>query len=90
MEKNTYPWKFIDALKSLSSTVEVKGIRGTLCSFIITTNEKKRAKLDAALRLIAVTKALEAKRRRLSKAFTGPELLRKFHFASISFMATLR
>ena len=69
--------------------VEVKGIRGAVCSFIITANEKKKAELDPAFRLIAVTHALEANRRRLSK-FMGPEVLRKFHFAPLSFMAKLR
>jgi Domain of unknown function (DUF3883) len=69
--------------------VEVKGIRGAICSFMITANEKNKAELDPAFSLVAVTKALEPDRRRLSE-FTGPDLLRKFHFAPISFMARPR
>lgn len=69
--------------------VEVKGISGPDCSFVVTAKEKEKAESDPAFRLVAVTHALRPKRRELSK-FTGPELLRKFRFAPVSFMARLR
>ena len=69
--------------------VEVKGVRGTLRSVVMTKSEKKRAEHDRAFRLIAVTNALDAKTRRLQE-FTGPEFLRQFHLAPIAFVAALR
>lgn len=81
-----------DLLCSRSSVVhhvEVKGIKGPHCSFVVTANEKQTAEADPEFWLIAVTRALDAKRRNLSK-FTGLELLRKFRFAPLSFMARRR
>jgi len=69
--------------------VEVKGISGPTCSFNITANEKRKADVDLAFRLIAVTYALNSKRRELSR-FTGSELLRKFRFVPLSYSARLR
>jgi hypothetical protein len=69
--------------------VEVKGIRGATCNFIITANEKGKAAHIPGFRLIAVTNALRTYRRRLWE-FTAAELLRKFRFEPISYMAKLR
>jgi hypothetical protein len=66
--------------------IEAKGVRGPICSFLITTNVKRTAEIDRAFRLIAVTNALESNRRKLV-TFTGKELLREFDFSPISFMA---
>jgi hypothetical protein len=74
---------------SLVHHVEVKGVGGPDCSFVVTANEREQANRDPVFRLIAVTDTLDAKRRRLWD-FTGRNLLRKFHFAPISFMARLR
>jgi hypothetical protein len=49
----------------------------------------KQANRDPVFRLIGVTDALDANKRRLSD-FTGRNLLRMFRFAPISFMARLR
>lgn len=73
---------------SVVQHVEVKGISGPVCSFPITAKEKKRAEDDPAFRLIAMTNALKANRRELSK-FRGSEFLRKFRFAPTNFMARL-
>ena len=64
-----------------------KGVRGPICSFLITTNEKRTAEIDRAFRFIAVTNALESNRRKLV-TFTGKELLREFDFSPITFRAT--
>jgi hypothetical protein len=69
--------------------VEVKGVRGALHSVLITKNEKRAAEHDRAFRLIAVTNALDAKRRRL-QVFPGPEFVREFRLSPIAFTATLR
>jgi len=74
---------------SIVHHVEVKGIAGTDCSFVVTANEKGKALTDPAFRLIAVTRALEAKRRELLR-FTGSKFLGEFRFAPLSFMATHR
>lgn len=69
--------------------VEVKGVRGSLYCILITKNEKTAAEHDRAFRLIAVTNALDAKRRRL-QVFPGPEFVREFRLSPIAFTATLR
>jgi hypothetical protein len=74
---------------SAAHHVEAKGIRGSICSFAITANEKWTAEVDPAFRLIAVTRALEKRGRRLT-AFTGQQFLREFDFIPISFMAKPR
>ena len=68
---------------------EVKGIRGSICSFVITANEKAIAEVDYAFRLVAVTNALDPKGRRL-RHFTGPEMLDSFEMSAISFVAKPR
>jgi hypothetical protein len=69
--------------------IEAKGVRGSICSFVITTNEKRAAEIDNAFRLVAVTNALESEKRKLV-TFTGKELLREFDFSPISFIARPR
>jgi hypothetical protein len=69
--------------------IEAKGVRGPICSFIITTNEKRMAEIDRHFMLVAVTNALESKKRKLV-TFTGRELLVEFDFSPISFIARQR
>jgi hypothetical protein len=69
--------------------VEVKGIAGAALSFIITASEKEKAAQDSRFRLLAVTSALHSSRRRL-REFTSGQLLRKFRFEPLSFMAKLQ
>jgi len=69
--------------------IETKGIRGAICSFPITANERTTAEIDPAFRLIAVTRALEKSGRKLA-VFTGQQLLKEFDFVPISFMAKPR
>jgi hypothetical protein len=76
-------------LRSDEHHVEVKGVRGTLRSVVVTKSEKNRAERDHAFRLIAVTNALDAKTRR-PQEFAGPEFLRQFHLVPIAFIAALR
>ena len=66
--------------------VEVKGISGTEIKFPITAGELSRAKEDPRFRLYAVTEARErsAKLRR----FSGPQVISKFTFKTISYLAS--
>lgn len=69
--------------------VEVKGVKGADCGFLITNNEKRTARIDPRFRLVAVMHALNARRRKLV-TFSGLELLHRFSFAPVSFVAKLR
>lgn len=75
---------------SLEHHVEVKGISGSGFRFEITAHEKQKAEHDRAFRLVAVTNALNARRRKLSKKFTGPEFLCRFSLTPTRFSAELR
>jgi len=66
--------------------LEVKGIRQTIQSFIITKKEKDTAK-DARFRLCLVTSALTNPE---LIEYTGFELLRNFDFTALAFRSDLR
>jgi hypothetical protein len=74
---------------SIVHHVEVKGIRGSVCAFILTANEKAISEIDRAFRLIVVKNALDPKKRKLV-SFTGPELSNQFDLSAISFIAKPR
>jgi Domain of unknown function (DUF3883) len=88
-EKSGPGYDLLCARGSAVDHVEVKGISGPDCTFVVTANEKEQARRDPLFWLVAVTHALDARRRQLAK-FTGPELLRKFHFVPIRFVARPR
>lgn len=69
--------------------VEVKGVRGSLCSFIVTSNEADAAKADPRFRLCVVTNALRASHRKISR-FPGRALGTVFALQPISFVAKPR
>jgi hypothetical protein len=69
--------------------VEVKGVRGSICQFPITANERQAAEIDRAFRLFALTNALDRQKQRLL-SFTGRRLLQEFEFQPISFMVKRR
>jgi hypothetical protein len=64
--------------------VEVKGIRGSLCSFIITPNELDASRGDPLFRLCAVTNATDTPK---FHWFSGERLLLDFRFEPASFYA---
>lgn len=68
--------------------VEVKGIRSTEQSFIITANEVNKARHDELFVLFVVTEAL-SKSPKLTQ-FTGKDFLNRFDLSAISFRAALR
>jgi hypothetical protein len=88
-EEESLGYDLLCTRRSDEHHVEVKGARGALRAVVITKNEKTAAEQDRAFRLIAVTNALDAKRRRL-QVFPGPEFVRKFRLSPIAFTATLR
>jgi hypothetical protein len=65
--------------------VEVKGIRGGACSFILTNQERGRALTDNDFWVYAVTHAL---RRPKMEIISGNELMRRFKLRPIQWMAT--
>jgi hypothetical protein len=73
-------------LKNRTAHVEVKGIKGTALSFVITQKERENAEKDRLFCLYAVTEALNKSKRKLQR-FTGQRLLRYFRFDPISFYA---
>jgi hypothetical protein len=88
-EKQNLGFDLLCTKRSLEHHVEAKGVRGSICSFMITANEKQAAEADPAFRLIAVTNALDAKTRKIV-TLTGEKLLREFDFAPISFIVKPR
>jgi hypothetical protein len=64
--------------------VEVKGIRGSLCSFIITPNELDASRGDPLFRLCAVTNTTDSPR---FHWFSGERLSLEFRFEPASFYA---
>lgn len=66
--------------------VEVKGIRGALCSFIITANETQASRYDPFFKLCVVTNARIPSRRKLWR-FTGAKLGSTFDLQPIAFIA---
>ncbi len=67
--------------------VEVKGVKGNLCSFIITANELNLAHGDPTFKLYAVTSALVNPK---LHCFSGAELALKFRFEPTAFWARPR
>ena len=68
--------------------VEVKGISGAELKFPITAGELNRAKEDPQFRLYAVTSARE--RSAVIHRFTGVQLVRRFRFKALSYLASER
>jgi hypothetical protein len=69
--------------------VEVKGVKGRDCSFILTANEREFSTERASFRLCVVTSALDAKHREIH-TFTAAELASKFDFEPLAFSARLK
>jgi hypothetical protein len=67
--------------------VEVKGVRGTVPSFIITRGEVQRAKNDTCFVLVVVTEALSKQPR--SHHYTGAQFLTTFALQEIAFRASI-
>lgn len=72
---------------SLEENVEVKGIRGTALSFIITSGEVRQARMNPRFVLCAVTSAL-SNEPQMSR-YTGGEFLDKFKLEELSYKASL-
>jgi Domain of unknown function (DUF3883) len=70
--------------ESLVEHVEVKGVKGDLCSFIITANEMNVAQYDNTFKLCAVTQALTSP---TLHWFNSTELLTCFDFEPTAFWA---
>jgi hypothetical protein len=68
--------------------VEVKGISGNTCSFIITTGEVERARKDPRFVLWVVTEALSQTPR--PSRFTGKEFLQEFSLEPLEYRAVLK
>lgn len=64
----------------------MKGVRGTLCSFIITANETQAAKNDLHFRLHVVTNALGSRHRRIWR-FDGATLGTNFDLQPLALIA---
>jgi hypothetical protein len=67
--------------------VEVKGVQGPTCSFVLTANERRAAEEDPAFVLFAVTNALQQP---MARRLTGEELLARGVFEPVSFRVRLR
>lgn len=79
----------LDATKGTKQLhVEVKGISGQECCFIITQNEVATARIDPFFRLLVVTCARSP--RPVISEFQGSELDSRFGLTPISFFATKR
>jgi len=68
--------------------VEVKGVQGSSCAFIITPNEKRQAEITNNFVICIVTSTLSKKPQMHS--YTGIEFLKKFNLRSLSFYAELK
>lgn len=69
--------------------LEVKGVRGSNCSFILTSNEKDFAEHNESFRLSVVLNALRPTHR-VIREFTRAQLLRDFSIEPLSFAVQLR
>lgn len=79
----------LDATKGTQKLhVEVKGVSGDGCSFIITQNEVATARIDPLFRLLVVSSARS--RRPVISEFKGTELDLQFGLTPISFFASKR
>jgi Protein NO VEIN, C-terminal len=77
-EKVGYDLECINGKRCLH--VEVKGIRGTKVSFILTNGERRRAAEDSQFQLVAVTSALS---KPALHRYQGPEMERHFAFSTL-------
>jgi hypothetical protein len=68
-----------------SEHVEVKGVQGTIPSFIVTANEVKQARNDAAFVLCVVTSALSDVPR--LHRFSGREFISRYDLAPLAYRA---
>jgi hypothetical protein len=66
--------------------VEVKGIRGGVCSFLITANELEAARTDPRFELSVVLRALDPGQQEV-RTFSGQELRVSFKFEAVSYFA---
>lgn len=66
--------------------VEVKGIRGRVCSFLITANELEAARTDPCFGLSVVLRALDPGEQEI-RTFSGQELQALFRFEAVSYFA---
>lgn len=69
--------------------VEVKGVRGSKCSFILTSNERDFAERNGSFRLCVVTNALNSRHRAIHE-FTPADLASKFYIEPLSFAVRLK
>lgn len=69
-----------------SEHVEVKGVQGAIPSFIVTANEVKHARNDAAFVICVVTSALSAVPK--LHRFSGSEFISGYNLAPLAFRAT--
>lgn len=67
--------------------MEVKGIQGSACSFMLTANEHRLAQSDPSFVLAAV---LQAKAAPLIRRFTGAEIFKACEFEPITFRVSLK
>ena len=65
--------------------VEVKGISGGVCAFILTSGELRRAREDRYFRIYAVTAAIE--KRPSLRVISGPDLETGFKLSPLAWMA---
>ena len=66
--------------------VEVKGLQGSACSFILTANEKEFSQGRSSFRLCVVTNALDPENREI-QTFTADELSSKFDLEPVAYYA---
>jgi hypothetical protein len=82
----------LQAMRLLTSAaaalVEVKGIRGTILSFIITAREVRQARTNRHFILCAVTSALSDMRQMFRH--TGQEFIQKFRLEEVAYKAISR
>jgi hypothetical protein len=69
--------------------VEVKGVRGSECSFILTANERDFAERNESFYLCVVVSALDPACRKINE-FTAAEMNSRFIFKPVSFVARLK
>jgi hypothetical protein len=69
--------------------VEVKGVRGSECSFILTANERDFAESNESFHLCVVVNTLDPACREIHE-FTASEMTSRFVFKPISFVARLK
>jgi hypothetical protein len=74
--------------KGAEESVEVKGVRGTGLSFIITANEVKQARNNSGFVICIVNSALSANPQ--MTRYSGKDLIDNFEFVDLAYRASLR